>query len=60
LALSLSLSRFFLFSPFLPPSLPCARLPLPIFSMRVFEWEVACVFLSKKHVFIAFRGVVCA
>jgi hypothetical protein len=27
---------------------------------RVFEWEVACAFLSKKHVFIAFRGVVCA
>jgi len=29
--LALSLSRFFLFSPFLPPSLPCARLPLPSF-----------------------------
>jgi hypothetical protein len=30
------------------------------FNVMVFEWEMVCVFLSKKHVFIAFKGVVCA
>jgi len=27
--------------------------------LGVFEWKMTCVFLSKKHVFIFFKDMIC-